>query len=398
MMHALINGVLRNPFPVYSILRRTAPVFRVPGREIWMLFDYESVRRALHDPAVFSSRAAPPGGAPLDWMIFMDPPKHTKLRAIVMRTFTPRAIASLEPRVNRLAHELLDGAVGQGTMDLVADFAAPLPLLVISELLGVPAADRVQLSRWSDAILHLSDTIAGGELAARAIATYRTAKQEMQPYIERQVAERRAIPRDDLLTRLASANVDGESLSGEEILSFFQLLLLAGSETTTHLISNAMLCFMAWPDQLARLRGDRSLLPSAIEEVLRFRTPVQMAFRSTTSDVKIHRRVIPAGQLVLLMMTSANRDPRQFREAARFDITRTPNPHIAFGHGVHFCIGSALARLEATVALTALLDRMDDVRHAGAWMPSTGWNVHGARTLPIRFTATGSPPAPGDRS
>lgn len=398
MMNALLTAALRNPFPLYSVLRRTAPVFRVPGREIWMLFDYESVKRALHDPAVFSSRAAPPGGAPLDWMIFMDPPKHTKLRAIVMRTFTPRAIASLEPRIGRLAHELLDRVIDHGTMDLVADFAAPLPLLVISELLGVPATDRALLSRWSDAILHLSDAIAGGERAARAMATYRAARLEMQPYVERQVAERRAIPRDDLLTRLASADVDGESLTGKEILSFFQLLLLAGSETTTHLISNATLCFMAWPDQLARLQADRTLLPSAIEEVLRFRTPLQMAFRSTTREVKLQRRVIPAGQLVLLMMTSANRDPRQFREAARFDITRTPNPHIAFGHGIHFCLGSALARLEATVALTALLDRTADMQHTGAWMPSTGWNVHGARTLPVRFTALRSPPAAGDRS
>lgn len=386
MMNSLLNALRRNPFPLHSIFRRVAPVFHVPGRDIWMLFEYETVKRALHDPAVFSSRAAPPGGAPLDWMIFMDPPTHTKLRAIVMRTFTPRAIASLEPRIHRIAHELLDAVIDHGAMDLVADFAAPLPLLVISEMLGVPATDRALLSRWSDAILHLSDTIAGGERAARATATYRAAKQEMQPYIERQVAERRVAPRDDLLTRLANASVDGEALTGEEILSFFQLLLLAGSETTTHLISNAMLCFMAHPDQMARVHAERSLLPAAIEEVLRFRTPVQMVFRSTTSEVALRGRSIPAGQLVLLIMTSANRDPRQFRRAGCFDIDRTPNPHIAFGHGIHFCLGSALARLEATVALTALLDRMRDVRHAGAWKPSTGWNVHGARSLPIRFT------------
>ena len=390
MMASLLDRLRRNPFPLYSALRRASPVLRVPKHDIWMLFDFESVRRALHDPGVFSSRASPPGGTPLDWLIFLDPPVHTKLRAIVMRTFTPRAVASLEPRIEALTHALLDGVIARGSMDVTEDFAAPLPLLVIAELLGVPAADRPRLSRWSDAILHLSDAIFGGERAARAITAYRAAKEEMQPYVQRKLAERRITPQDDLLTRLVEATVDGERLTEEDILNFFQLLLLAGSETTANLISNAMLCFIAYPGQLARLRAAPELLPSAIEEVLRFRTPVQMVFRSTTCDVELHRRVIPAGKLVLLLVGSANRDPKQFTDAGRFDITRTPNAHIAFGHGVHFCLGSALARLEAKVALSALLDRMQDLRLAGdgLWMPNSGLNVHGPRTLPIRFTPT----------
>jgi cytochrome P450 len=358
----------------------------VPRQEFWMLLDYESVKRALHDPAVFSSRAAPPGGKPLDWLIFLDAPLHTKLRALVMRTFTPRAVASLEPRIEALAHELLDKVIGRGTMDLATEFAAPLPLLVIGELLGVPATDRELLSRWSDAILHLGDTIYGGERAAKAIAHYRAAKEEMAPYVQRQLAERRVTPRDDLLTRLVEATVDGERLTEEEILSFFQLLLLAGSETTTNLISNAMLCFIAYPDQLARLRAAPELLPSAIEEVLRFRSPLQMVFRSTTCDVELHGRVIPPEQLVLVMVGSANRDAKHFTNPARFDIARSPNSHIAFGHGAHFCIGSALARLEAKVALPALLARMRDVQLAGPWVPHTAVNVHGPRRFPIRFT------------
>ena len=388
MMASLLDRLRRNPFPLYSALRRASPVLRVPKHDIWMLFDFESVRRALHDPGVFSSRAAPPGGTPLDWLIFLDPPVHTKLRAIVMRTFTPRAVASLEPRIEALTHALLDGVIARGSMDVTGDFAAPLPLLVIAELLGVPASDRPRLSRWSDAILRLSDAIFGGERAARAITAYRAAKEEMQPYVQRKLAERRITPQDDLLTRLVEATVDGERLTEEDILNFFQLLLLAGSETTTNLISNAMLCFIAYPGQLARLRAAPELLPSAIEEVLRFRTPVQMVFRSTTCDVELHRRVIPAGKLVLLLVGSANRDPKQFKDAGRFDITRTPNAHIAFGHGVHFCIGSALARLEAKVALSALLDRMRDLRLAGdgLWVPNSGLNVHGPRKLPIRFT------------
>ena len=393
MMASLLDMLRRNPFPVYRVLRRAWPVCRIPTRDIWVLSDYESVKRALHDPGVFSSRAAPPGGKPLDWLIFLDPPVHTKLRAIVMRTFTPRAVASLEPRIKLLANELLDAVIARGHMDLAVDFAAQLPLLVIADLLGVPAADRERLSRWSDAILHLSDVIYGGERAARAIAVYRAVKLEMQPYVNGQLAERRATPKEDLLTRLVEASVDGERLTEPEILDFFQLLLLAGSETTTNLISNAVLCFLEYPEQLRRLRAAPELLPSAIEEVLRFRTPVQMVFRTTTCDVELHGRTIPAGKLVLLLMGAANRDTRQFTDAARLDITRAPNTHIAFGHGVHFCIGAALARLEARVALAAVLDRMDDIRMSGAgrWVPHDALNVHGPRSFPIHFTPRRAP-------
>ncbi|MEO8623941.1 MAG: cytochrome P450 [bacterium] len=386
MLQPLADALRRNPFPLYSALRRASPVLRVPGRPLWMLYDFESVKRALHDPATFSSRAAPPGGKPLDWLIFLDPPLHTKLRALVMRTFTPRAVASLEPRIEALTHELLDKVIARGTMDLATEFSAQLPLLVICELLGAPVEDRELLSRWSDVILHLGDMIYGGERAAKASADYRAVKDEMQPYVERQLAERRVAPRDDLLTRLLEATVDGERLTEEEILNFFQLLLLAGSETTTNLISNAMLSFIAYPDQLARLRAAPELLPSAIEEVLRFRAPLQMVFRNTACDVELHRRVIPAGHLVLVMVGSANRDPKQFKDPARFDITRSPNAHIAFGHGAHFCIGSALARLEAKVALPALLARLRDVQLVGPWVPHTAVSVHGPRKFPIRFT------------
>lgn len=388
-MVALSSFLRRNPFALYDVMRKVAPVFRVPRREIWALFDFENVKRGLHDLETFSSRAAPPGGAPLDWLIFLDPPAHTKLRALVMRTFTPRAVASLEPRIETLTHELIDRRVAGGSLDLIHDLAAPLPLLVIGELLGVPASDRTRMTRWADAILHLGDTIAGGERAARAAATYRAAREEMQPYVLRHVTERRVAPRDDLLSRLAHASVDGERLTEEEIFDFFQLLLLAGSETTTNLIANAMLCFLDHPEQLALLRSNPALLPSAIEEVLRFRSPLQMVFRSTTRDVELGRRRIPARKLVLLMVGSANRDPRQFQDAARFDIGRSPNPHVAFGHGIHFCIGAALARLEAKVALTVLLDRMREVRLAGPWVPNTALNVHGPSSLPIRFTPIG---------
>ncbi len=386
MLRPLAERLCRDPYPVYRLLRRVSPTLRAP-RGIWMLFDYESVKWALHDHETFSSRAAPPGGGPLDWLIFQDPPRHTKLRGIVTRAFTPRAIAGIEPRVRTLIHELLDSALGRptGEMDLVADFSDRLPLLVIAEMLGIPAEDRSRFKRWSDAILHLSETLAGGERAVRAIDAYTQARAEMTPYVTDLLWRRRLEPRDDLLTRLVQAEMDGQRLTEQEMLDFFQLLLLAGSETTTNLIGNAIVCFLRYPSQLARLRQQPELWSSAIEEVLRFRSPVQAVFRTTRRDVTVHGRRIPSGALVLALLGSANRDPRQFRNPGVFDIARDPNPHVAFGHGIHFCLGAALARLEARIALPAFLERVEHFELAErSWTPRLGFHVHGPARLPLR--------------
>jgi len=378
----------RHPYPLYSALRRVAPVLRVPGRDVWMLFDFESVKRALHDPETFSSRAAPPGKQPLDWLIFLDPPAHAKLRALIVRTFTPRAVAALEPRVHALAHGLLDRVIASGRMDLVGDFAERLPPLVIMELLGIPPGDAERVTRWTAAILGLGDTVLGGEHARRAREAYAVAKEEMRPRLAGLLAERRVAPRDDLLTRLVDAEVDEERLTEEEIFAFFQLLLLAGTETTANLIANAVLCFAAHPAQYARLRAEPALLPAAIEEVVRYRTPVQMVFRQTTRAVTLRGRTIPAGTLVLPMVGAANRDPAHFRDASRFDIGRAPVPHVGFGHGIHYCLGAALARLEARVALDALLARVQDLRvpERRRWVPRAALAVHGPARLPVTFT------------
>ena len=385
--HFIADGLRRNPYPLYGAMRRFAPVFHVPRQGIWALFDHASVKRALDDPGTFSSRAAPPGGAPLDWIIFMDPPRHTALRGLVSRTFTPRNIASLEPRVEAIVHRLLDDMLPRGSADFVKDFAERLPTLVIMEMMGMPIADAPSVTRWGDAIMHLGDMIMGGEIAAKASAFYGVAKQEMQPYLAALLAERRSAPRDDLMTRLVQAEVDGQHLTDDEMFGFFQLLLLAGTETTTNLLANSLLLFLEHPAQLALLRKSPELMPAAIEEVLRFRTPVQMVFRATTQDVELRGRTIPPHQLVLVMVGSANRDSGHFRNPHRFDITRTPVPHVAFGHGAHFCMGAALARLEARIALTALLARTKDFRRttSGAWTPRTGINLLGPRSLPIAF-------------
>jgi cytochrome P450 len=382
----LIDALRRNPFRAYAAMRRFAPVFHDTRHRLWMVFDYESVKRALHDPETFSSRAGPPGGGPLDWLIFQDPPIHTKLRGIIMRTFTPRAIAELEPRIRELVGGLLDRALERGEMDVAADLAIPLPLMVIAEMLGIPAGAQAPLRGWCDAILGLSDTVAGGATAQRAATAFRAASAEMGPFVARLLEERRAEPRNDLLTRLVQAEVDGERLSEKDVLDFFHLLLLAGSETTTNLLGSAIVCFDGHPEQLARLRAAPEMLPSAIEEVLRFRSPVQMVFRQTRKDVAMRGKTIPQGALVLAVIGSANRDPRQFRDPGRFDIARDPNGHVAFGHGIHFCIGAPLARLESRIALAEFLARVPRFEVTGTWEPRKAFHIHGPTRLPVRLT------------
>ena len=387
MLELFTDDARRDPFPLYARLRATSPLLHEPQADMWVLLDYDSVKRALHDHESFSSIVATPTVRTPDWLLFSDPPRHTKLRNIILRAFTPRSIASLEPRVRQLSGELLAPAVGRGALDVVTEYASLLPTMVIAEMIGIPVEDRERFLRWGDVIMKLSHTLRGGEASARAMEENVAVRQEMRAYLEAILEARRRAPEDDLLTRLLEAEVDGERLDLEELLGFFQLLLAAGTETTTHLIDNALLCLLEHPDQRARLEADLALLPSAIEEVLRFRSPAQAMFRSTRRDVELHGQVIPAGRLVLTLIGSANRDARHFHEPERFDITRAPNPHLAFGHGIHFCLGAALSRLEARVALTDLLTKLRNFRLASdtPWRPREGLHVHGPTHLPLRF-------------
>ncbi|UQA63889.1 cytochrome P450 [Polyangium aurulentum] len=387
-MNLLSDEMRRNPYPLYEQMRASSPVLHVPSMDLWMLFDYESVKRALTDHDTFhSNMAGISGRGNPEWFVFFDPPRHTKLRALVTRAFTPRSIASLEPRIRDLSRELLDAQIERGEMDLVLDYAIPLPTMVIAEMLGIPVADRQQFTRWVDVILNLSHDVLGGEAAQKATNAFRVARDEMAVYLAVLLEERRRAPKDDLLTRLVEAEVDGERLTEGDILGFFQLLLVAGTETTTNLVSNAMLSFFDNPGELARLRSTPQLLPSMIEEVLRYRSPVQYVFRGTSREVELRGGVIPAGKLVLPILGAANHDPAQFENPGRFDIGRDPNPHIAFGHGIHFCLGAALSRLEARIALPDLLERLKGVEPASSepWQPRHALHVHGPARLPIRF-------------
>ncbi len=390
MMDLFSDDMRRNPYPVYDQMRSASPVFHLPPFDLWMIFDFEGVKRALVDHDAFSSDLsnAPGQGNPGEWFIFFDPPRHTKLRALISKAFTPRVVANLEPRIRELSRQLLDEVIERGEMDLAADFAVPLPMRVIAEMLGVPAADWPRYKRWSDVILKLANTFSRDEETARTFDEYGAVTAEMSAFLPDLIAQRRSAHQDDLLTRLVEAEVDGERLTQREILGFVQLLLVGGQETTANLINNAILCFLENPTQLARLRTAPNLLPSAIEEVLRYRSPLQWMPRVARVDVEMHGQVIPARKVVLPMIGSANRDPKQFRDAGRFDITRDPNPHIAFGHGIHACLGAPLARLEARIALADFLERIQGVKLASnePWEPRKALQVHGPSRLPIRFT------------
>lgn len=381
-MNLFSDNARRNPYPLYERIRSTLPVFREPQSGLWMILDYDGVKQALQDHETFSSKYGP------DWLVFSDPPRHSKLRALVSRAFTPKSIANLEPRIKALSRELLDPLIERGRMDLAGDYAVPLPMMVISEMLGIPTSDRTHFKRWVDVILRMSYTIGRqGDEGMTAMDDFSEVTAEMNEYLGDLLAERRKAPTDDLLTRLSQAEMDGERLTQSEILGFFQLLLLAGSETTTNLINNAILSFIENPDQLARLRQNMELLPRAIEEVLRYRAPLQWIYRVTKREVEMQREVIPAQTLVLAVIGSANHDPKYFAEPSKFDISRDPNPHIGFGSGMHFCLGAALARLESRIALTDLLGRLSNIRLSGdqPWEPRKGLHVHGPTSLPICF-------------
>ncbi len=377
----------RNPYPLYERMRTAQPPLYEPRTDFWMIFDYAGVKRALTDHSAFASDMSAANQRAPSWMIFFDPPRHTKLRALISRAFTPGIVANLEPRIRQLSRELLYPVLDRGEMDFAADFAVPLPLKVIAELIGIPAADWPRFRHWSDVILTLSYTVSGAAAGAEAGLAFRATTLEMAEYLPAILEDRRRAPKDDLLTNLVHAEVDGARLTADEIVAFVQLLLVAGNETTTNLLNNTLLCLMENPDQLARLRAEPGLLPSAIEESLRHSSPLQFMFRAMRQDVELHGQTIPAGKRVLAMIGSANRDPLQFPDPDRYDIARDPNPHIAFGHGIHFCLGAPLSRLEARVAFTEFLNLVGTFGRTSnePWKPRKALHVLGPENLPICF-------------
>ncbi|HET9111306.1 MAG TPA: cytochrome P450 [Ktedonobacterales bacterium] len=382
-------GVGTDQFSWFARMRREAPVFVDPGSGVVSAFRYEDTQRVLSDFASFSSERGS-GGASEEQalsvsMISSDPPRHRRLRNLVTQVFTPRAVALLEPRISAIVADSLDqldqrGAHDSAPVDFIDEFAVPLPVTVIAELLGVPAERRADFRRWSDILV-----TNGG---ARGWAKLAEAQREMAAFFGQMIAQRRAEPRDDLISHLVTAEIDGERLTQVELIGFCMLLMVAGNETTTNLLGNAVLCMEEQPEVWQRLRADPALIPSAIEEVLRYVSPVQSMFRVARGEERIGDVVIQPGQPVVAWIGSANRDETQFADADCFDITRAPNRHLAFGYGIHFCLGAPLARLEGRVALEALTRRAESIRVAPDarldWIEST--IVYGVKHLPVTLT------------
>ncbi len=344
-----------DPYPVYARLRAEAPVFHNTERDFWVFSRFADVMAAVHDTATYSSAQGVTIGygteALLPMMIMMDPPQHQRLRSLVSRAFTPKAIAALEPRIAVIATQLADEIWAAGGGDLVVDFTEPLPTLVIAELLGVETADRGFFKEKSNELVRQNPFEAGGQEAGMGAA------MALYGYFGEVLDDRVAHPREDFVTALTVAEVDGERLGRDELMGLCFLLLVAGNETTTNLLGNAAVLFDREPLHRARLEAHAELLGAAVEELLRHSSPVQGLARTTTRPVEIGGHAIPEGAKVLLLYGSANRDDAEFERAAEFDLDRRPERHLAFGHGVHHCLGAALARLEAKVGLEELLGR-----------------------------------------
>ncbi len=346
-----------DPYPAYAWLRAHDPVHWDPVSALWGLALHEDVVWAeTHSALLSSARGSRPKSVPNPSMIDSDDPLHARRRRLVYKGFTPKQVSSHEDHLRSVVNDLIDAVIEKGECDFVADLAAPLPMIVIAEMLGVPAADRHLLQHWSDVLISGSD---GPQNVTDAVL--QTAADYYQ-YATGIIDDRRACPRDDLISILVHADMAGERLSQEELFGESLLLLIGGNETTRNVISGGIEALLACPDQLERLRADPSAVPAAVEECLRWVSPIINMARTATEDVELRGRTIRAGDQVLLMYASANRDATVFADPERFDAFRHPNPHVAFGFGNHYCLGASLARLEVKVMFEAVLGRLGDLR------------------------------------
>lgn len=379
-------------FTWFRTMLDTHPVY-LDDNQLWQVFSYADVTRILSDPATFSSDTTVVFKSPqpdLDLfdkgnLVTKDPPRHRKLRTLVNQVFTPRVVAALAPRITEVTTSLLDAVDGADRFDLVDALAYPLPITVIAELLGVPAQDQPRFRAWAEVLFDQQTVDATTVPTEELVNAIAPTMREMNEYLLAHIQRRRQQPADDLIGKLTAAEVDGERLADEEIVGFAGLLLLAGHVTTTALLGNAVLCFDRHPEAAAAVRADRKLVPAAIEEVLRFRSPFPRLGRVTTTGTEIGGHSVPAGQLVIPWVAAANRDAARFPEPDRFDIHRTITGHLAFGHGIHFCIGAPLARLEAKIALDILLERYREIAVdvAGPIEFHNPWQMISVKRLPV---------------
>ncbi len=394
------RSMLQAPYPVYERLRREQPVYLDPYSGELLLTRYADAVAALKHPRL-SSRGVAEGGLPLPALVrrlarpvtrilsrqilFSDPPDHTRLRSLANRAFTPRAVEGMRARVQHLADELLDRLERTTPVDLIERFAAWLPVMVIAEMLGSRLENHARIRLWSDDLA----LFIGGSTRPRWVVLLRGARGMigLRRFFERCIREQRARPADNILTGLIAAEQEGDHLDADELLANAILLLAAGHETTTNLIGNGLLALLQHPQQYALLREHPEHLPAAVEELLRWDSPVQWTGRVALEEVEIGGHPVPAGQVIAIGLGAANRDPAQFPDPHRLDLLRRENRHLSFGHGAHFCLGAALARLEGEVAIGTLLRRFPGLRLAG---PLPEWRenftLRGLKNLRVTLT------------
>jgi cytochrome P450 len=386
-----------DPYPAYRRLQENDPFHRSRAVNGWVLTRHADISAVLRDTRFGSDARKTPRfkkmqeqriaagevtreEADAQSMLGLDPPDHTRLRSLVSKAFTPRAVEALRPRVEQLVDEMVERAAAKGTFDVIREIAYPLPVIVIAEMLGIPPEDREQFKHWSDEIA-LSVGMANLDEERRA----RDAQRALREYIIPILQERRREPREDLLSALVAAEEQGDKLSLMEMYNTIGLILVAGNETTTNLIGNGLLALLQYPDQLDRLRSNPETIGTAVEELLRYDSPVQGTSRHVSEDAEVNGHPVKAGQELLLFLAAANRDPEQFRDPDTLDIGREDNKHLSFGNGIHYCLGAPLARIEGPAALNALVQRFPNLRLASDKL-DWGDNIvlRGLRELRVR--------------
>jgi hypothetical protein len=397
LRHLMEPEVLANPYPLFRRLRTEDPVHWDPFLHCWVVTRYEDVQRVLHTftaartptpeqlEAMGLERLAPLARIMVRQMLFLDPPDHTRLRRLASTAFTPRRVEGLRSHIRDIANRLVDEVADSGRMDVIAGLAAPLPAVVTAELFGVPSEDHEMLKDWSaDFAEMLGNFQHNPDRFAHALA----AAEGMSAYFRERIAEHRRHPRDGLIQALIEAEVDGSTLALDELVANLIVTMVGGQETTTNLIGNGLLSLLRWPEQLARLDADRSLMASAVEELLRFEAPSQHTARLAPEDLMMGGKAIRKRQAVIAVMAAANRDPERFPDPDRLDIARVDNRHVSFGWGPHFCFGAPLARIEGQIVFETVLDRMKHIEmEPGSLVWRTNLGLRGLTALPLRFRA-----------
>jgi cytochrome P450 len=399
LYHLLKPEVFANPYPLYDRLRTEDPVHWDPYLHAWVVTRYKDVVTVLHDysaerqpspeqlDSIGLSSLAPIAKVLIKQMLFLDPPAHTRIRSLASEAFTPRRVEALRTHIQEIADALLDKVQAKGRMEVIADFAVPLPAIVTAEMLGVPSSDYPQLKEWTAVFAEILGNFQhNAERAAGAIKSL----EEMTAYFRSAIAELEVHPREGVVHSLMTAEVDGDRFTEEEVIANSIIVMAGGQETTTNLIATGLLTLLRHPDQMQRLKADSSLLPSAIEELLRFEPPVLQTARLAPADTELGNKKIGRRQGVIAVMAAANRDPERFPDPNRLDLGRQDNRHLAFGWAAHFCFGAALARIEGQIAFETLLRRLPElVLDPGPLTWRNNQGLRGLEALPVSFRPNG---------